>query len=438
MKSWWKQLPRTRVGPLLLAVALGLVLSLLPLLSPLAGRSAAPSSSPPAGPSDRPEIRGVWLTGNDMATLRDRPRMQAAVAQLAQLNFNTLYPVVWNGSLAYYPSAVMEQRNLQSFRFQGLQQQDTLAELIAEGHRQGLLVIPWFEFGFMVPPDSPLAQRHPDWLSQQRDGSRTSVSAAGEVAWLNPFHPEVQRLITELVLEIVDGYDGDGVQFDDHMSLPSSFGYDPFTSALYRRETGQSPPANPQDGAWVKWRADRISGFMAQLHAAMDQRRAGLILSVSPNYYDFAYKLQLQDWLGWVRRGIADEVLVQLYRPDLASFSAELERPELQQSRAATGIGVMSGQRQRPVAMELIESQVQAARERGLGVAFFYFESLWNLGLEPAEERQARLARLFSQPAVRQGPVPRSRGPAPTPPSLPPEPLPLPPPPPPPAMPTEP
>ena len=411
----------------------GLALALAPLLSPPGVRGAelarstaitnpspAPAGSPTGAAAIRAEIRGVWLTANDMAILRDRPRMQAAVAQLAQLNFNTLYPVVWNGSLAYYPSAVMERRNLQSFRFQGLQQQDILAELIAEGHRQGLLVIPWFEFGFMVPPDSPLAQRHPDWLSQKRDGGLTSVSAAGEVAWLNPFHPEVQQLISDLVLEIVDGYDGDGVQFDDHMSLPNSFGYDPFTTALYRRETGQPPPANPQDGAWVKWRADKISAFMAQLHAAMDQRRPGSILSVSPNYYDFAYKLQLQDWLSWVRQGIADEVLIQLYRPDLTSFSAELERPEVQQIRTSTaaGIGVMSGQRQRPVAMELIEAQVQAVRERGLGVAFFYFESLWSLGSEPAEERQASLARLFSQPARRQGPAPRSR--ASSPPLLPP------------------
>jgi len=34
-------------------------------------------------------------------------------------------------------------------------------------------------------------------------------------------------------------------------------------------------------------------------------------------------KLQLQDWLELMRRGIADEVIVQLYRPDLPSFAAE-------------------------------------------------------------------------------------------------------------------
>jgi len=54
------------------------------------------------------ELRGVWLTANDMPVLRDRPRMQQAVAELAQLNFNTLYIVVWNDGMAYYPSTLVQ------------------------------------------------------------------------------------------------------------------------------------------------------------------------------------------------------------------------------------------------------------------------------------------------------------------------------------------
>ena len=45
---------------------------------------------------------------NDMPVLRDRERLQAAVADLAALQFNTLYPVVWNGGMAYYPSQVVQ------------------------------------------------------------------------------------------------------------------------------------------------------------------------------------------------------------------------------------------------------------------------------------------------------------------------------------------
>ena len=68
---------------------------------------------------------------------------------------------------------------------------------------------------------------------------------------------------------------------------------------------------------------------------------------------------------------------------------------------AATAIGILSGQRTRPVPMMLISSQVLAARERGLGVSFFYFETLWNTAAEPPETRQSAFQELFPTPALR-------------------------------------
>ncbi len=364
-----------------------------------------PPSQPVAPARPRAEVRGVWLTANDMPVLRDRERMRQTVAQLARLNFNTLYPVVWNGGIAYYPSQVVQERGLQDFAYRGLQGQDVIGELIAEGRRQGLLVIPWFEFGFMAAPGSELARRHSAWLTSKQDGSLTSISAAGEVKWLNPFRPEVQQLITDLVLEVVGKYGADGIQFDDHTTLPREFGYDSLTVALYRKETGRTPPTNPADPAWVKWRADKITAFMDRLSKAVRARRPGAIVSIAPNYYDFAYKLQLQDWRAWVRQGIADELLVQIYRPDLESFTPHMWRPEVQEARQRipTAMAILSGQRNRPTPADLLQQKVFASRQAGLGVAFFYLESLWNLGPEAVDQRQAMLARIFAAPASRLG-----------------------------------
>jgi uncharacterized lipoprotein YddW (UPF0748 family) len=43
-----------------------------------------------------PDIRGVWITTNDTAMLMDRDKRQQAIEQLVNLNFNAIYPVVWN------------------------------------------------------------------------------------------------------------------------------------------------------------------------------------------------------------------------------------------------------------------------------------------------------------------------------------------------------
>ncbi|UZQ55725.1 family 10 glycosylhydrolase [Trichothermofontia sichuanensis B231] len=344
----------------------------------------------------RPEIRGVWITTNDAPVVRDRLRLQAAIQQLKQLNLNTIYPVVWNAGYAMYPSQVVQDRGIQSFTYLGVDGQDTLADLVEQGHQHGMLVIPWFEFGFMTPPSSELATKYAQWLTQKVDGGYTSMSAAGEVMWLNPFRPEVQQFITDLVLEIVTKYDVDGIQFDDHTCLPHEFGYDSYTLALYQRETGNAAPP-PNNPAWVKWRADKITAFMVKLHAAVKANKPNVIFSVSPNYYDFAYKFHLQDWLAWIRQGAVDELVMQVYRPDLASFVEQISRPEVQEARQKipTGIGILTGTRNNPIPLSQIQAQVRAVQERNLGVAFFYYESLLNYAPESVADRHSGLQALF-------------------------------------------
>jgi uncharacterized lipoprotein YddW (UPF0748 family) len=361
----------------------------------------APSQSPSQTP--RQEIRGVWLTNNDLDVLKDRKKVQEAVSQLQRLNFNTVYPVVWNSGYAMYPSEVVQKAGIQEFVYRGNDGHDILADLIERSHRLGLLVIPWFEFGFMAPPTSELATKYSHWLTQRQNGTQSSVATDGEVAWLNPFRPEVQQFITDLVLEVVTKYDVDGIQFDDHTSLPNEFGYDSYTIAQYKKETKKEPPSDPQNPAWVSWRANKITTFMAKLNKAVKAKKPRAIFSVSPNYYEFAYKLQLQDWLGWIRQNIVDELVVQVYRSDLSSFIAQIDRPEIQEAKKkiSTGVGILTGLRNNPATIQQVQSQVRAAQERNLGISFFYYKSLWDYGPEAIAERQSGFQTFFPIPASR-------------------------------------
>ncbi|MEM7715456.1 MAG: glycoside hydrolase family 10 protein [Cyanobacteria bacterium P01_A01_bin.68] len=382
-------------------ISLKKLLPLLFLLS-LIATLLLDSFTPVMAQQPRQEIRGVWMTSNDFNILKSRSKVSNAVALLRRVNFNTIYPVVWNSGYTKYPSYVAKRVGIPFF-YRGEEGQDILADLINQAHRQNLLVIPWFEFGFMIPQSSELALNHPDWLTQKQDGSQTTVGIAGENAWLNPFHPQVQKFITDLAIEIVTQYDADGIQFDDHMSLPREFGYDKYTLSLYQQETGNNPPNEVDDIDWVSWRADKITQFMVKLNRAVKARKPKAIFSVSPNYYDFAYKMQLQDWLKWVREDIVDELIVQIYRDDLQSFIANISREEMQESqkKIPTAVGIMAGLRNKPVSIQQIQSQVMAVRKGGLGVSFFYYESLWNRSQEPQYQRQAAFHTLFPAPAFR-------------------------------------
>ncbi|MGB8701469.1 MAG: family 10 glycosylhydrolase [Thermosynechococcaceae cyanobacterium] len=387
------------------------------------------------------EVRGVWMTVNDSEVWMNRDRMHRAVDELARSNFNTIYPVVWNSGYVMYPSPFAQKEGIQTFIPLGKQKQDTLAELIAYAHQRGLRVVPWMEFGFMTPPTSELAMLHPNWLTQKKDGTQTDDESVGEVVWLNPFRPEVQQFFSGLVTEVASSYDVDGIQFDDHTSLPSKFGYDPYTLDLYAKETEKAKEAqkaravekaknvqeakkqvkkeatelketkevetpmstDPKVSEWIEWRANKLTDYIVQLHQTVKAIRPKAVFSVAPNPYDTAYLGSLQDWLAWFRKGIVDELIVQVYRTDFNSFITQVNRPELQEAKKkiSTGIGVLAGLRNRQIPMSQIQAQTKYVRSQGLGATFFYFECLWNYAPESIQQRQVQFQELLLPSSVK-------------------------------------
>ncbi|MFB2881087.1 glycoside hydrolase family 10 protein [Floridanema aerugineum] len=357
----------------------------------------------------RTELRGVWLTNIDSDVLFYKDRLSDAIDRLKSLNFNTLYPTVWNWGYTLYPSQVAETIVGSPLRLvtptdENLDPElgtdrDVLQEVITQGHKQGMAVIPWFEFGFMAPADSQIAKLYPDWILKRRDGSQIWIEGPHQRVWMNPFHPEVQQFIESLVLEIVTKYDVDGIQFDDHFGFPSQLGYDEFTVALYQQEhAGQSPPDDFQDPEWVRWRADKITQYMQRIHRAIKQRKPKIVISVSPNPQEFSYKYYLTDWQTWREQGLIEELVLQVYRNDLNRFIAEIERPEVEaaRQRIPVAIGIMTGVKPQAVPMSQVTEQVEVARNWGFsGVSFFFYESLWNLTKEPPAFRQSALQNMF-------------------------------------------
>jgi uncharacterized lipoprotein YddW (UPF0748 family) len=364
------------------------------------------------------ELRGVWLTNIDSDVLFSTQSVTNAIQRLAQLNFNTVYPTVWNWGYTLYPSKVAERVTGRAVRLVtpldaslkpdlGTQGRDMLKEMIQQGHQKGMRVIPWFEFGLMAPADSELAKRHPDWLTNRRDGSKIKKDDPNnpihDRVLLNPFKPEVQQFIKDLVVEVVSNYDVDGIQLDDHFGLPSDFGYDDFTVQLYKKEhQGKTPPSDPQDAEWVRWRANKITDFLSQLFRAIKDRKQNVIVSVSPNPQRDSYKFFLADWANWERRGLVEELIVQIYRDNFNTFISELEQPEVKAARShiPVGIGILSGLKNKLVPLSQIQQQVDAVRSRGFaGVSFFFYETLWNSTAEPSAQRQSAFQGLFPMPA---------------------------------------
>jgi uncharacterized lipoprotein YddW (UPF0748 family) len=372
--------------------------------------SPQPSSEPPQ------EVRGVWITNVNSGVLFMPWAINRALNQLSQLQFNTVYPVVWNRGTTFYPSAVARrvtgksQDDLLNFMRLG---RDILSEIVREGHQKGLRIIPWFEYGFMAPIHSSLVRHHLDWVALPKDQqfkpiySQADLDQSGsskaswlniQNVWLNPLHPQVQQFIQNLILEVVMKYNVDGIQIDDHFGMPVELGYDWFTRKLYQEEhQGKLPPENPYNSEWMRWRANKITAFVTTLVKEVKAVKPDCIISLSPNPKGIAYQGYLQDWQTWVDQGLVEELIVQIYRDDSSAFIKELNDAAIQKTRQKipVSIGILTGTLGRAVEIETIQEQVKAVREHLFnGISFFYWESLWSY-ITPNAPQQRR--QIFQQ-----------------------------------------
>ncbi len=387
------------------ALTLGLVICLA-LFSSFSNRSHQPLTEVSGSNHLEPtEIRGVWITNVASGILFTPWGIPRAIHQLAEMHFNTLYPVVWNRGETFYHSQALKQitgQTINPLLALTHPREDPLSEMVRVGHQQHLRVLPWFEYGFMVPLDSPLAKQHLNWLTTRQNGSQKLTEgtfegnepakgllsrllkgdAPAQLGWLNPLHPSVQGLLLGLIEEVVERYDVDGIHLDDHFSWPVEFGYDDYTRSLYEAEhQGQSPPNNPADPDWIGWRADKLTQFMNVIHTRVKAKCASCIVSLSPNPAKFAYRFYLQDWLRWVNQSWVDELVVQIYRDELFKFEGELRKGPLREAmdRIPVSIGILTGTWRRPVPFAQIREQLESSRDRRFsGVSFFYWDTLWS------------------------------------------------------------
>ena len=351
-----------------------------------------------AEPAVMTEVRAVWI---DRSSLVSRLEIRSTVEQLAAANFNLVLVNVWSRGYPLWPSRVFEKETglLTDPGFVG---RDPLAEVIEEAGRVGLLVMPWFEYGFIggysgyfpgVGGRGPIFDRHPEWLAQTRAGQRGFSAPGGLFYWMVQTRPDVQEFLLRLVEEVALSYQVVGIQFDRLRYPQLDCGYDDHTVSLYRQENnGTAPPDNPADPGWMKWRADGLNRFASTLHQRVRAASGRLLVSNAPIVFPYSYVNFVQEYPVWVATGAVDFIVPQIYRRDSQQFEAELVR---QLAAVPTLTGFVPGiDSTNPTVDELIR-MITAARSRRLpGVAIWYYRALLDKGALPALR-----GSVFNQPA---------------------------------------
>ncbi len=326
-------------------------------------------------------IRGTWITNVASEALRSEKNIKATVALCKRKGLNNIYVVVWNDGVTMYPSKLVE-------KYIGIKQHpaykgfDPIKTIVKEGHRQGLKVHAWFEFGFSYAYKDTTriwSKKYPYWIGQDSKGEPLTKNG---FYWWNALHPEVQLFMKQLVLEVVKNYKVDGVQGDDRLpAMPAEGGYDSATIVLYKTQTGRDAPADYQEPHWLQWKADQLSLFGKDLYRAVKEINPDCIVSWAPSIYPWSKEQYLQDWPAWLNGGYADYIMPQLYRYNIEAYEKILKELSTQvtaeqKKKIFPGILTSLGDGYL-VKPEMLQQMIQLNRQYSFnGECMFYFETL--------------------------------------------------------------
>lgn len=278
-------------------------------------------------------VRVVWVTNVASDVLFSEANLTAMVDKLAELNFNTICVSTYNKSQTLFQSQTLA--NVLGITpaqtvMDNCSWGDVLGKLIEKAHAKNIKVVAWFEYGFAshyAGQPQPLTDKKPEWVSKQQDGTQT---VKNNFYWMNAFHADVQKFLTDMIVECVTKYpDLDGIQGDDRLpALPAHAGYDDYTKNLYKTETGRDLPASPTETQFFNWKVQKMTNYATTLYNAVKAARSNCLVTWAPSARGWAKDNYLQDWPQWVANGKADWLSPQQYRNEsqgLTSYTSLID-----------------------------------------------------------------------------------------------------------------
>lgn len=301
----------------------------------------APPATPagPDAPDDRSvavsharELRGAWISTVYNGTWPSKTGLTPADAKaeltkildaLASARMNAVFFQVRAESDAFYPSSIEPWSRFLT----GKQGQDPgwdpLAFAIEEGHKRGIEVHAWMNpYRGLVSTQIEVAPTH---VTKQL---ASAARPYGSLLWMDPGVPEVRAHILDVVRDILQRYDVDGIHFDDYFYPYPVQGQTFDDAAPYDAYKNGGGTLSKDD-----WRRSNVDTLVRETSEEVTKTRASARFGVSPfGIYRpgtppgitglDAYATLYCDPVRWMDEGWVDYLAPQLYWPTTQTAQA--------------------------------------------------------------------------------------------------------------------
>jgi len=246
---------------------------------------------------------------------------------------------------------------------------DPLKYAIELAHKKGLEIHAWInvvnifsgrETSIFNNTDH-ISKRKPEWIVEDnRDGSKSY--------WLDPGLPEVREYLSDLIEEMVQNYDIDGVHLD-YIRYPGKNFDDDFSFNLYNEGLSRD-----------NWRRKNISDLIRLINSKIKSVKPYVKLGAAPigiykNLQGMfgweGYNEVYQDSREWLSKELLDYVTPQIYWSFNANTRFDLLAKEWVENSFGRNV-VLGIAAYKPEVKEEIEKMIHFSREiNSDGVAFF-------------------------------------------------------------------
>lgn len=277
-----------------------------------------------ANETPKHEMRAAWMATAvkdfpvQSYSLGQQMEIRADLNKLKAAGFNTVIFQVRPGCDAFYDSNYEPWSHL-LMGASGLAPDapyyDPLGYLITEAHARGMEVHAWFN-PFRLSTlsdltklhDTHVYKEHPEWVMNYTKST---------YKWLNPGLREVREYTVDVIMDVVNRYDVDGIHMDDYF-----YPYEGMDN-----EDAPQFNADPRGFSNIAdWRRDNINSFVEALYDSIKSQKSWVKLGISPFgiWKDgtpqgitglSSYKVIYCDPLAWLDGGYIDYLTPQLYWP---------------------------------------------------------------------------------------------------------------------------
>lgn len=274
--------------------------------------------------SEAGEHRAMWA--NAWASGFESPSATTAYVNYTRsCNMNVLIPEIRLRADAYYASSI-EPPGTGITPVSGY---DSLADLVAKAHAQGMEVHPWV-VTYRVwtttsgPPHTTpehIWYTHPEWFMLDSSGNQF----ASGITNLDPGVPDVENYLITVFMDIITRYDVDGFTLDYIRYPGTTWGYNPVAVARFNAEYGRTGNPSSTDPLWQEWRRDQISNLVKRLYLEIKAVKPHVKLGAAVwHTASVGNRDYFQDWDKWMKNHWIDYVSPMMYTCDYSTYSGYL------------------------------------------------------------------------------------------------------------------